>query len=75
VGIARTDLPSWGCTWLVVLIGFFSHIFPQTPWSKVKDTCWSAFTRELVITNEAILGDISPRMQHHDAKRTSAAHQ
>jgi hypothetical protein len=25
--LARTDLPSWGCTWLVVLIARFSQSF------------------------------------------------
>jgi hypothetical protein len=59
----------------VVLILPFEGIFPQTPWSKVKGSFWSAFTRELGITNEAVLGDISPQTQHHDAERTSTARQ
>jgi hypothetical protein len=58
--IARTDLSSWGSTWLVVRTNFPEGNLPRTSRSKVMIWFWSAFTRELVITNEAILGDISP---------------
>jgi hypothetical protein len=59
----------------VVLIKPAEVIWPQTSWSKVMGFFWSAFTRESGIANEAILGDISLKMQNHDAERASAAHQ